>query len=84
MSALWAIRVLRKIPHTARSDRHLDDCAALAVLVPLFEASVPSLKLAHVLKLIPLPCLNPPLPNPMNSGVEIPILLGNIIWLRRK
>ncbi len=84
MSALWAIRVLRKFPHTARFDRHLDDCAALAVLVPLFEASVPSLQLAHVLRLIPLPCLNPGLPNPMDSGVEIPVQSENVIWLRRK
>jgi hypothetical protein len=83
MSALWAIQILRKFPHTWRFDRHLDDCAALAVLIPLFEASVPPLRLAHVLRLIPLPNLNPSLPDPINGGVEIPVLPENVVWLRR-
>jgi hypothetical protein len=82
MSALWAIRILRKFPHTARFDRHLDDCAALAVWVPLFEASVPPLRFAHVLGFISLPCLNPSFPDPMNGRVEIPMLPKNVIWLR--
>lgn len=84
MSALWAIRILRKLPHTARFDRHLDQCAALAVWAPLFEAGVPALQLAHVLRVIPLPCLNPSFPDPMDGGVEIPMLPENVIWLRRE
>ena len=83
MSALWAIRILRKFPHTWRFDRHLDDCAALAVWTPLFD-SVPPLRLAHVLKLIPLPCLNPSFSDSMNGGVEIPMLPENVVWLRSK
>jgi hypothetical protein len=84
MSALWAIRILRKFRHTGRFDRHLDDCAVLAVLVPLFEAGVPHLRLAHVLRLISLPCLDPSLLDPVDGRIDIPVLPENVIWLRRE
>ncbi len=83
MNALWAIRILRKLPHTMRFDRHLDDCAALAVWIPLFE-DVPPLRFAHVLKLVALPRLNPSFPDPMNGRVDIPVLPKNVIWFRRE
>jgi hypothetical protein len=84
MTALWAIRILRRLPHTWRFDRHLDDCAALAVFVPLFEAGVPHLRFAHVLRLISLPCFDPSLPDPVDGRVDIPVLPENVIRLRRK
>ena len=53
--SLRAIRILRWLPHSARVDRHLDRCAALAVLYAPFGDNVKPLRLAHVLGLIPLP-----------------------------
>ncbi|WOJ91078.1 hypothetical protein RZS28_07300 [Methylocapsa polymorpha] len=84
MNALWAVRILRKFPHTARFDRHLDDCAALAVWFPLFESGVSPLRLAHVLRLAPLPSLDPGFSDPMDSRVHIPEPPENVLRFRRK
>jgi hypothetical protein len=56
--ALWAIRVLRALPHTARFDKHLTDCAALAVVYEPFGETLVRLRLAHVLRIAPLPVMN--------------------------
>lgn len=56
--ALWAVRVLRKFPHSRRFDRHLDDCAAVAVLNLAFPER-PPLRLAHVMRAVALPDLQP-------------------------
>jgi len=52
-AALWLVRVLRRLPHTAAFDRHLTYCAALAVIYHPFGAE--PLKIAHVLRREPLP-----------------------------
>ena len=51
--ALWAIRLFQRLPHTARFEAHLTDCAAIAVVYAPFGA--PELRLAHVLRISPLP-----------------------------
>lgn len=45
--ALWAVRLLRKLPHTVAFDRHLDDCAALDINHHVFNEPY-ALTLAHV------------------------------------
>lgn len=52
--ALWAVRILRRLPHTRNFDSHLTDCAALAVIYHPFNDCEP-LTLAHVFKRRPLP-----------------------------
>src|SRR4051812_4286431 len=53
--ALWAVRILRRLPHTKRFDAHLTDCAALAVLYAPFDPGIEPLRLAHVFEMHPLP-----------------------------
>jgi hypothetical protein len=57
-AALRLVSLLRKVPHTVRFDRHLDDCAALGHVAYLGEG-LPSLRVAHVLGFIPVPRLCP-------------------------
>jgi hypothetical protein len=57
-AALRLIRILRWIPHTARFDCHLTDCAALAVIYHPF-GDVEPLRIKHVLKLERLPSFLP-------------------------
>lgn len=67
--ALLAVRILRRLPHTAKFDSHLTDCAALELIYrPYGDVSEP-LRLAHVLKLIPLPSFLPSDSEPMNVGI---------------
>lgn len=57
--ALWAVRVLRKLPHTRRLDKHLDDCAEVEILRLAFPER-PALSIAHVVGAIALPSLEGP------------------------
>jgi hypothetical protein len=57
-AALRLVSLLRKVPRTVRFDRHLDDCMTLGVVTNLGE-DLPSLRVAHVLGLIPVPRLCP-------------------------
>ena len=45
--ALWAVRILRRLPHTRRFDNHLTDCAAVAIEHEICPDRKP-LALAHV------------------------------------
>ncbi len=56
--ALIAIRILRKLPHSRRFERHLDDCTALEILHTAFPSMYQALILAHVIRSIPLPDLD--------------------------
>lgn len=51
---LWLIKLLRQLPHTTTFDRHLTDCAALAVLYHPFNGA-DALTWRHVLRIEPLP-----------------------------
>jgi hypothetical protein len=53
--ALSTIRLLRKLPRTASFDAHLTNCAALAVFYGPMDDSLEKLRLAHVVRLAPLP-----------------------------
>lgn len=55
MSALWLVRILRRLPHSYAFDRHLDNCAAHEVLDRAFDERLPELSVAHVLRRKPLP-----------------------------
>jgi hypothetical protein len=68
--ALWVIRVLRALPHTARFDKHLTDCAALAVVYGPFDDTLERLRLSHVFRLSPLPDFFPGVPHVTRKRVE--------------
>lgn len=51
---LWVIRVLRWAPKTYRFDRHLTDCAALAVFFAPWNGCE-KLRISHIFRLRPLP-----------------------------
>src|ERR1700719_1748513 len=68
--ALWAIRILRRLPHSARFDAHLTDCAALGVLYAPFGEAPEGLRLSHVVGLVPLPSLLPRGLEPMDEGIK--------------
>ncbi len=57
--ALWTIRILRRLPHTARFDAHLTDCAAHAVLYAPFDKRLPALRLSHIFRRVALPSVIP-------------------------
>jgi len=67
--ALWAVRILRRLPHTRKLDAHLTDCAALAVLYFPFGDAPEDLRLSHVFRLVPLPRFIPSDAEVMNEGV---------------
>ena len=69
--ALWIIKILRALPHTARFDRHLTDCAALAVVYGPFADTLERLRPAHVLRLTPLPNFLPFVSH--MAGTRVPI-----------
>ena len=73
--ALWAIRVFWKLPHTARFEAHLTDCAGIAVSYAPFGA--PELRLAHVLRISPLPDFIPRFDDAGNEGVDAVASLHN-------
>ncbi len=82
-AALTLVKVLRRLPHSANFDRHLTDCAALAVLYRPIDPTLPPLRIAHVLRLRPLPSVDPSLPDPVAERVHVPIATDNIVRLRR-
>jgi hypothetical protein len=60
---LTLIKILRRVPHTSAFDRHLTDCAALAVLYSPFGGAE-ALTVRHVLQLDPLPPFYPEAKHP--------------------
>lgn len=76
MTALWAIRILRRLPHSADFDCHLTDCAAIAVFYGEDGASE-QLRLAHVLRIARMPQLLLSLNQRAPEGVNIASLAGN-------
>jgi hypothetical protein len=74
MSALWAIRVLRKFPHTARFDRHLDNCAAHEVVYAPYNPDLPPLRVSQVFGFSSLPNPFPSLPNAASHGIDSAVL----------
>ena len=81
--ATAAIRMLRRCPRTASFDRHLDDCAALALFHSLGE-DLPPLRAAHVLRLVPVPSLYPAGTNAVADRVQEPVLPDNVVSFRRR
>ena len=73
--ALFAVRLLRLLPHTQRFDAHLTDCAALAVVYGPFGAA--RLTLSHVIGISPLPDFIPGLTNARDQGVDAPVPSDN-------
>lgn len=71
MNALHLVRILRRLPHTRSFDRHLTDCAALAVFYQPYGNAQP-LTWRHVVRLDPLPPF---------YGDEPEIGRHNVIWL---
>jgi len=65
--ALFIVKVLRKLPRTARFDKHLDDCAAYEVFYRAFDDSLPPLTVKHALAKARLP---DSLPTFGESGTE--------------
>ena len=82
--ALWATKVLRKIPHTARFDTHLDDCAALEVIYGPYDSALPLLRLSHVIRLSKLPIFQPTESQPVWEGTEAPRSADNVVWIRSR
>ena len=72
--ALFIVKVLRKLPHTAQFDQHLTNCAAHEVVYRAFDDSLPQLRLRHVLAQSPLPDPRPPLDEPISERVNASIL----------
>ena len=72
--ALSAIRILRKLPRTASFDAHLTNCAALAVLYGPLDENLEQLRLAHVVKLAPLPNFFPSVGDPSNQRIKATML----------
>ena len=72
--ALAAIRILRKLPRTARFDAHLTDCAALAVLYGPLDDTLEKLRLAHIVRLAPLPNFFPSFLDASDQRIEAPML----------
>jgi len=64
------IRILRKLPRTARFDAHLTDCVALTVLYGPLDENLEKLRLAHVVRLAPLPNFFPSLLNATDERIE--------------
>lgn len=59
--AIELVRLLRKLPHSADFDRHLTDCAALAVFYgPDEDRKLPKLSWGHVLRIRVFPPFVPP------------------------
>lgn len=82
-AAIWAVRILRRLPRTGGFDSHLDGCAALYMFRELGEPLSP-LSIVHVFRLVPLPRLHPSRTNPMVEGAELAgIGAGNVVSLRR-
>lgn len=70
--AIWAVRILRRLPHTRQFDKHLTDCAALHLLYAPYGDASESLKLKHVLKVVSFPNFLPCCLEPMNAGIGSP------------
>ncbi len=82
--AMMAVKILRRLPKTAKFDRHLDSCVALDLFTYLGE-ELPSLTVAHVFRRVPLPSLYPARPNPMVQRPEVQgESASNILAFRRK
>lgn len=75
--ALNVVRLLRRLPHTARFDRHLDDCAALEVFYRPLAPEFPPLKVSQALGLVPLPSFNPPVSKPSVERVPLTVVADN-------
>lgn len=58
------------MPHTACFDKHLTDCAALAVVYGSFDETLERLRLAHVFRISPLPDFFPRVPHMGCEGIE--------------
>jgi hypothetical protein len=83
-AALWAIKILRKLPHSARFDRYLDDCAAYEVAYRPCDPSLPPLRVAHVFRRAKLPILYPSQAEPMRHGIEVTGSADNVVRIRRR
>ena len=79
--ALWAVRMLRKLPHTRQFDRHLDDCAAVQILRRAFPER-PPLRLAHVIGTAPLPSLQPSFVNLEPKRLKLTVITNEVMGSR--
>lgn len=77
--ALWIVRIARRLPHSAKFSRHLDECAALEVLHIAFDSEFPSLRASHVFGLLPLPDLQPRYVNMISKGFKVAIVPDQVI-----
>lgn len=71
--AIFAIRLFRWVPRTAAFDKHLTDCAAIAVFWGADSASEP-LRLSHVLRMRRMPKLLLSIDQRTAERVEIPAI----------
>lgn len=75
--ALNVVRLLRRLPHTARFDRHLDNCAAYEVLYRTSDPALPPLKITQALGLVPIGSFYTTEPDVMRKGVHLTVVSDN-------
>ena len=75
--ALNVVRLLRRLPHTARFDRHLDNCAAYEIWYRDLDPALPPLTVRQALGLVPLGSFNVPCSEPMSKRVKLAVVVSN-------
>lgn len=75
--ALNVVRLLRRLPHTARFDRHLDDCAAYEVWYREADPDLPPLTAAQALGLVSLGSFYTAGSEIMRKRVELSVVVRN-------
>ena len=75
--ALNVVRLLRRLPHNARFDRHLDDCAAYEVWYRESDPALPPLTVAQAMGLVPLGGFYVPEAQVVRKGVKLSVVVGD-------
>ncbi len=83
-ASLMLVSLLRKLPRTSAFDDHLTDCAAYEAAYRVFDPELPPLRIASIIRLIPLGGFHMGDAEPMRQRAESPELSDNIVRFRRR